>query len=158
MIFNNKDQVNQDYKANVAKSGSLLGIDVGTKRIGIAVSDKTRFIATPKLVINRQSNLKDFAKIANLIKEYESCAIVMGYPVNMKGELTDMSRFVTEFAKNLDEFLEKKLPIFFFEERLTSFEAKGFAASELSRKKGNDFVDDIAASLILQHFLDDNYS
>jgi RNase H-fold protein (predicted Holliday junction resolvase) len=65
-----------------------------------------------------------------------------------------MTEFVQKFAKNLNEFLEDKLPIFLFEERLTSFEARDIAASRLSIKK-TKFVDDIAASFILQHFLDE---
>ncbi|NDC61910.1 MAG: pre-16S rRNA-processing nuclease YqgF, partial [Betaproteobacteria bacterium] len=70
----------------------------------------------------------------------------------MNGESHEMTIFAENFAKNFDEFLEKKIPIFLFEERLTTFEAKEIHASGLSRKK-NEFVDDIAASLILQHFL-----
>jgi putative Holliday junction resolvase len=149
MIFNNTTQVNQ-----AGDKGRIIGIDVGTKRIGIAICDSSRFIATPKMVLNRLSNAQDFAKIAQLIKENEIVAIVVGFPTHMDGSDDEMTEFVRRFAKNLDEFLENKFPIFLFEERLTSFEARQINASALSRKK-NKFVDDIAASLILQHFLDD---
>lgn len=149
MIFNNTTQVNQ-----AGDKGRIIGIDVGTKRIGIAICDSSRFIATPKMVLNRLSNAQDFAKIAQLIKENEIVAIVVGFPTHMDGSDDEMTEFVRRFAKNLDEFLENKFPIFLFEERLTSFEARQINASALSRKK-NKFVDDIAASLILQHFIDD---
>ena len=67
-----------------------------------------------------------------------------------------MTQFALNFCKNLDVFLEKKLPIFFFDERLTSFEAREIGGSRLSRKKNKSqkYIDDIAASLILQGFLD----
>jgi len=151
MIFNNLSQTNQ---GSVGDKGRIIGIDVGTKRIGIAICDSTRFIASPKMVLSRQGNKADFAKIAQIISENEIVAIVVGFPTHMDGSDDEMTEFVRRFAANLDEFLEKKFPIFLFEERLTSFEARQINASELSRKK-NKFVDDIAASLILQHFLDD---
>ena len=149
MIFNDCAQLNQHLPAK----GRLLGIDIGTKRIGLALSDETRLIATPKLIINRQSNEKDFEKIKNFIEENRVVAIVAGRPLTMAGEAQAMSQFAENFSKNLDEFLEKKLPIFLFEERLSSFEARSFNSSKLSRKK-NKFVDDIAASVILQHFME----
>lgn len=133
-----------------------MAIDVGSKRLGIAKSDETRMIATPKLIINRQSNLKDFAKIKELINEFQAKALVIGYPINMDGSLIKMSEFAENFAKNLDEFLsDLNLAIFLFEERLTSFEARNFGYNKISRNHKTKHIDDIAASLILQHFLDD---
>ena len=66
-----------------------------------------------------------------------------------------MTEFCERFAQNLDIFLEKKLPIFLFEERLSSFEAREIKALGGTSRKKNKFIDDIAASIILQHFLDD---
>ncbi len=149
MIYSDLNQVNQALPSK----GRLMALDLGTKRIGIALSDETRLIATPKLVINRQSNEVDFGKIKNFIAENRVAAIVIGRPIDMDGNRTPMTEFSEKFTKNFDEFLEKNFPIFLFEERLTSFEAKEIDASELSRKKSK-FIDDIAASFILQHFLD----
>ncbi len=148
-IFRNSDQLNQA----LLPKGRLMGLDVGTKRIGLAVSDESRFIATPKLIINRLSNLKDFEKIKKFIEENLIVGIVIGRPVNMDGSQIVMTEFCERFAKNFDDFLENKLPIFLFEERLSSFSARDVNVSELSRKK-NKFVDDIAASFILQHFVE----
>lgn len=156
-IFNQLKNTNQDYINHLPKKGRLLGIDVGTKRIGLALCDETRFIASPKLVLTRQSNDKDFAKIKNFIDENKVVAIVIGLPVNMDNSEIAMTIFAQNFAQNLDNFLENKLPIFFFDERLTSFEARDLAVSRLSRKNNKirtKFVDDIAASLILQGFID----
>lgn len=148
-IFRNSDQLNQA----LLPKGRLMGLDVGTKRIGLAVSDESRFIATPKLIINRLSNLKDFEKIKKFIEENLIVGIVIGRPVNMDGSHIVMTEFCERFAKNFDDFLENKFPIFLFEERLSSFSARDANVSELSRKK-NKFVDDIAASFILQHFVE----
>lgn len=150
MIFNDCHQLNQA----LPKVGRVMAIDVGTKRIGIALSDETRFLATPKLVLQRLSNLKDFAKIQQFAQENNVCAIIIGYPRKLDGSKDEMTDFVERFAKNLDEFLLKKFPILLFDERLSSAEAREINASELSRKN-NTFVDDIAASVILQHFLDE---
>lgn len=156
-IFSNFENTNQEASAILPKNGRLLGIDIGTKRIGIAVSDESRLIATPKLIINRQSNLKDFTKIKEIIDEYKIIGIVAGIPINLDDSEVPMTIFANNFCKNLDEFLEEKLPIFFCDERLTSFEAREIDSSKLSRKKnksGRKHVDDIAASLILQGFID----
>ena len=149
MIFDSKLQLIQA----LPKSGRLLGIDVGSKRIGLALSDDSRFIATPKMVLNRQSNLKDFAKIAEFISNNQACAAIIGLPLNEDELGKKIHDFIKKFTENFDEFFDKKFPILFFDERLSSFEAREFNASELSRKK-NKFIDDIAASVILQHFLD----
>jgi putative Holliday junction resolvase len=146
-IFSNKLQLNQV----IPSSGRIMALDVGQKRIGIATCDETRTIATPKLILSRQSNLKDFAKIKNLIEENNALALIIGLPLNMDLSSSAMSEFVINFTKNLDDFLEKKIPILLLDERLSSFEAREIEASGLSRKK--EFYDDIAASLILKDFL-----
>ena len=145
-----------DYKKILPTKGRILALDVGTKKIGVAICDDTQTIATPKLIIKRQSNLKDFAVIKNLIEEYQVIGIVAGMPVDMDESEIPMTQFALNFCENLDVFLEKKLPIFFFDERLTSFEAREIGGSRLSRKKNKSqkYIDDIAASLILQGFLD----
>jgi putative Holliday junction resolvase len=149
MIFNNPKQLNQVSPLG----GRLMALDLGTKRIGVALSDESRLIASPKLILNRKSNERDFSEIKKFIEDNKVVGVVIGLPLQMDGSSQPMTEFAHNFAENLDEFLEKKLPIFLFEERLTSFEARSFNNSPLSRKK-NKFYDDIAASVILQHFLD----
>lgn len=160
-IFSGCENTNQALlQKELPKEGRLLAIDIGTKRIGIAISDASRFIATPKLIINRQSNLKDFEKIKQLIQDNQVVGIITGLPVNMDGQEHEMTRFARKFTENFDEFLEKKFPIFCCDERLTSAQARDLGASDLSRQKNkrkNKHIDDIAASLILQGFLDGNY-
>ena len=141
------------FHKTMPSQGKLLGIDVGTKRLGLAVCDELRFLTTPKKIINRQSNEKDFAEIARIFIEEKALAIVMGFPINMDGTFNEMSRFTQKFADELDKFLHEKVQIFFADERLTSFEAKEISHSLASRKKQKHF-DDIAASVILRDFID----
>lgn len=140
------------FHKTVPSQGKLLAIDVGTKRIGIAICDELRFLASPKQIINRQSNDKDFAKIKQIYDDELAVAIVMGFPINMDGTFNEMSRFTQKFADELDKFLGEKTKIFFADERLTSFEAKQIALETSSRKKQKHF-DDIAASIILRDFI-----
>lgn len=149
-IFYDLKNTNQVIK----QGGRLLAIDVGTKRLGIAISDGSRLIASPKTIIKRQGNLKDFEKIKELLQEYQVVGIIIGVPINMDGSPCAMTDFSIKFSENFDEFLEKKFPIFFCDERLTSFEAREINNSIISRKK-DQHCDDIAASIILQGFLDD---
>ncbi len=153
-IFNFEEHTNQEVLKDLPKFGRLLGIDVGTKRIGLALSDASRFIASPKLIINRVAQTKDFEKIKDFIAEQEVVALVIGRPVDLQDNPYEMTFFAENFAKNLDQFLQSKLPIFLFEERYTSAEARDVNTSEISRKKRTRHIDDIAASFILQHFLD----
>ena len=150
MIFNISDQLNQALPAK----GRLMALDVGTKRIGVALCDESRFLATPKLIINRLSNQQDFEKITKFITENQVVAVIVGRPLNMDGSAIPMTEFCERFAQNLDIYLEKKFPIFLFEERLSSFEAREIKALGGTSRKKNKFIDDIAASIILQHFLD----
>lgn len=149
-IFSDLKSINQAS----LKEGRLLGIDVGTKRLGLAISDATRLIANPKTIIKRQSNLKDFAKIQEIIEQNQIVGIVVGMPVNMDGSPIAMTEFAKKFSENLDEFLAKKLPIFFADERLSSYEARQITSSE-AFYQNKEFDDDIAASVILQDFIDE---
>lgn len=146
MIYKNINQLSQV----ISNKGRLLALDVGTKRIGVAISDSSRLIANPKLIINRQSNEKDFKLIKSLIIDNQISALIIGLPINMDGSENEMTIFVKKFTDLLDRFLTDA-NIAFFDERLSSFAAKEINLSYInikSRKK--KYYDDIAASLILQ--------
>lgn len=135
--------------------GKIMAIDVGTRRIGLAASCELQFLATPKSIINRKSNDKDFTIIKDFILKNEIKAVVIGYPTHMDGKTNQMTGFSINFTKNLDTFLAKEgilLPIIMYDERLSSFEAQEIARSLPSRKKLKHF-DDIAARVILDDFL-----
>ena len=145
MIYKTKEELIQA----LPQKGRILALDIGTKRIGLALCDDDRFIASPKLIIDRKSNLKDFEKIQKFYQENNALAMIIGLPLNMDDSESDMSKFVRNFGKNFDDFLNQKTPILFFDERLSSSSALEF------KTKKKKFIDDIAASLILQHFLDE---
>lgn len=152
-VFNTFNPLNQDYKKHLPKTGRLVGIDLGTKRIGIAVTDEDRMLATPKFIITRSSLKNDFAKIQDFMDEYSISAIVLGYPIQLDNSDNEMTKISEVFSKDLDQHFDGSMPIFLFEERLTSFEAKNIDRSGISKRKGKH-IDDIAASLILQHFIE----
>ncbi len=147
-----------DYKKILPTKGRILALDVGTKKIGVAICDDTQTIATPKLIIKRQSNLKDFATLLSIIQENPVIAIIFGFPIRMDGSENLMSDFVMNFAKNFENFLEelsiKNLTLIVFDERLSSFKARDFFNKSFKKSAQKDY-DDISASLILEHFLND---
>lgn len=150
MIYNSSQQLKQD----LANKGRLIGLDVGTKTIGVATCDDSWLITTPKLTIKRQGEKTDFPKIKNIIDENKIVAIVVGLPLNMDGTESKMSEFVRKFTKNLDEFLSD-MKIIFFDERLSSFEAEEIMREAKTKKNRKDeVIDQIAASVILQGALD----
>lgn len=150
MIYKDIQKLNQD----LPQKGRLMGLDVGTKTIGVAISDASWIVSNPKLTIKRQSNQKDFLVIKKIIEENSIKAIVVGLPLNMDGSESKMSEFVRKFADNLDMFLQD-FKIIFFDERLSSFAAEEImleAKTKNNQKK--KLIDQIAASVILQGALD----
>ncbi len=149
MIFENLI----DFKKNLHKNKRLLGLDVGTKTIGVALSDRDKNIATPKFIVKRKSNEKDIQIISDYILENSVEGIVVGLPLNSEEEETKSSNFVRKFTKTLDEKI--KIPIFFQNEYLTSFEAENFLIDDMSTKfkKTKEIVDKVAAHYILQDVL-----
>ncbi|MES2677397.1 MAG: Holliday junction resolvase RuvX [Pseudomonadota bacterium] len=150
MIYNDLKQLNQD----LPRKGRLLGLDVGTKTIGVAVCDGDWLVANPKLTIARKGGKTDFLVIQKIIEENKIVGIVVGLPLNMDESESAMSEFVRRFADSLDEFLSGA-KIVFFDERLSSFAAEELLESgEAKNNKRKGLVDQIAASVILQGAID----
>ncbi|WP_414578915.1 Holliday junction resolvase RuvX [Anabaena sp. CCY 9402-a] len=132
---------------------SALGLDVGSKRIGIAGCDRTGLIATGITTLERKSFEQDVVQIRNLVHEREVQVLVVGLPYSMDGSIGFQARHVQKFANRLAKALQ--LPIDYVDERLTSFQAEQLLIAENrspSRNKG--LIDRKAASLILQQWLD----
>ncbi len=132
---------------------SALGIDVGSKRIGLAGCDGTGLIATGITTIERKSFVEDVEKIQQVINDRQVQILVVGLPYNMDGSLGFQARHVQKFANRLAKSLQ--LPLEYMDERLTSFQAEQLLISENrspSRNKG--LIDRKAAALILQQWLD----
>ena len=143
----------QAFAAILPPAGRLLGLDVGTKTIGVAVSDATRFIATPLETVQRKKLALDLGRLAVLASERQVAGIVIGLPVNMDGTMGPRVQSVRQFAKDCATRLV--LPIAFWDERWsTAAVTRQLIAEDASRKKRAEVVDRMAAAYILQGALD----
>lgn len=147
MELNELKKILPPYKA-------LMGIDYGSKRMGIAVSDLLRGIATSYKIIYRSSWQKDVAEIKRIVTEKEIGGIVYGLPLQMNGEEGEIAHEVRAFAEKLAK--ELLLPYIFWDERLSSSAVENFLIKEvdLSRQKRQKVLDSSAAAYILQGALD----
>ncbi len=144
----------KEFKNKLPARKAILGIDYGSKRMGIAVSDLSCTIATSYKIIYRKNIDKDLAELNQIIKEKEIGGIVMGLPLQMNGTEGEIATEVRKFAEVLEEKIG--LPILLWDERLSSSAVENFLIKEvdLSRKKRAKVLDATAASYILQGALD----
>lgn len=135
-------------------SGKLLGLDLGTKTIGVAVSDALRYSATPLETIARTKFTADATRIAELTASTGAVGIVLGLPLNMDGSEGPRAQSTRAFARNLAPKLD--LPIVFWDERLSTsaVERMMIEEADMRRSKRAAVVDKLAASYILQGALD----
>ncbi|HMG88099.1 MAG TPA: Holliday junction resolvase RuvX [Terracidiphilus sp.] len=131
-----------------------LALDVGSKRIGIAVSDELGLTAQPVLTLERRRNTReDLRSIARLCRRYAVAGIVVGNPVKLDGAMSSQAEKVQVFAAGLGELTG--LPIHLWDERLTTHEAHQMLyEAGHARQDHQRVVDQVAATLILQSFLD----
>jgi putative Holliday junction resolvase len=137
----------------IPPSGKLLGLDLGTKTIGVAVSDGMRYSATPLETIKRRKFAADAARLLELIAENAAVGIVLGLPLNMDGSEGPRVQSTRAFARSLAQ--KTNLPLVFWDERLsTSAVTRMLIEADTRRDKRAEVVDKLAASYILQGFLD----
>ena len=131
-----------------------LGVDLGEKRIGIAVSDSNGKVATPlQVIIRSKSNKQDHKKICELVDEWEVDIVVVGMPYSLNGSKGLAAKTVEKEVKELSSALE--VPVATQDERLTTVTAaKELAIQGLDSKKQRKVIDQVAASVILQSWLD----
>ena len=132
--------------------GRVLGIDYGDSRIGLAMSDPLKIIASPFKTIRNEGNEKCLQVFQSLIKEKDVEAIVVGLPIGLKGQETIQTKKVREFANLLYAL---KLPIHLEDERLSSVSAeKSMIQQNIKTGHNKGLIDQRAAAIILQQFLD----
>jgi len=130
-----------------------MGIDFGMARIGIAFSDDTKFLASPFLTYKRKGLESDVKFLQNLIKEKQVDEIVCGLPMNMAGEEQEIAKKTREFMEILTK--EQPVKLIFVDERLSSIMAEEMLMeTEKDWKKRKEKLDAVAASIILQDYLD----
>ena len=133
--------------------GRILALDLGGKRVGVAVSDPTRTIATSLTVFERGSRKEDFATVRQLIAEQEANLLVMGLPVPLGGEEGEKAAWVRDYTAELEEAID--IPIEFWDEALTTVQAYESMRQRGTRaKQAKEWVDAVAAAFILQSYLD----
>lgn len=136
-----------------AAAGRLLGIDVGTKTLGLALSDVTRTIASPLMTLRHARFREDAAALVRIIADNEVSGLVIGLPVSMDGREGPRCQSVRQFANNLLALVD--LPMAFWDERWSTVAVERMLVeADLSRKRRRDVVDKSAASYILQGALD----
>lgn len=131
----------------------ILGLDVGQKTIGVAISDPLGFTAQGITTIRREKKVKDVEEVKKICKEYNVETIVIGLPKNMDNSIGFAGEKIMEFSELIKE--EINIPIEFWDERLTTVAAhRAMLEADLSRGKRKKIVDKIAATYILQGYLD----
>jgi len=130
-----------------------MGIDFGLARIGIALSDDTKFLATPFETYKRKGEETDLQHLINIIKSKSVDEIVCGLPMNMAGEEQEIAKKTRDFMAKLNEQIDIKIE--FVDERLSSLMAEEMLKeTERDWKKRKEKLDAVAASIILQDYLD----
>ena len=131
----------------------VMGLDLGTKRIGVAVSDETKTLAQGRGIVQRLTDEEAVEKIKKIIEEEKVDEVVVGHPLNMNGTSGERAKDSEEFAEILKE--ETHLPVKLWDERLSTKEVENvLIAADVSRSKRNKVTDKLAAQIILQNYLD----
>ncbi len=131
----------------------ILALDLGERRIGLAVSDPHRVLASGRGVYHRKSLEEDLRHLEKLVAEEDVGEIVLGLPQNMDGSFGERAERTREFQHVVEENLD--IPVTLFDERLTTAEAERvLLEADLSRRKRKRIRDELAAVLILQGYLD----
>lgn len=131
-----------------------LGLDLGSRTLGIAVSDKTGLIANNYKVIHHNEEYdKLLIEIKDLVKELEIEAVVLGFPKNMNNTIGPKGKLSLEFKEKLEKLID--IPVFLQDERLSTKSATDLLIKgNVSRKNRKKVVDSVAATIILQTYLD----
>lgn len=131
----------------------ILGLDIGTKRIGVAISDPLGITAQPLMTIERESKKKDLEAIEALLDQYQVRKVVVGMPFNMNGTIGtsgEMAKMVGEKIKN-----KFKIELIYVDERLSTVSAERvLIEGDIRREERKNIIDKVAASYILQTYLD----
>lgn len=143
----------EDFAAALPASGALIGLDLGTKTIGIAVSDTLRSVATPLETVKRTKFSKDAERLMEIANGRAAAGFILGLPRNMDGGEGPRAQSARAFARNMAGVTN--LPIAFWDERLSTVAAeRALLEADTSRARRREIVDSVAAGYILQGFLD----
>ncbi len=143
----------EDFAAALPPMSALMGLDLGTKTIGVAVSDRIGAVATPLETVKRKKFTLDAARMQEIIQQRDIGGILLGLPRNMDGTEGPRCQSTRAFARNLAQLTD--LPIGFWDERLSTVAAeRALLEADTTRKRRAEVIDHVAASYILQGALD----
>lgn len=145
---------NLDIEKLLAENSVIVGLDIGDKTVGIAVSDRRIKIASGITTVARNGSTKDFVKVKESVSKYKVGAIIFGWPVQMNGQLGPQCEKILEFVEELKNHFEN-IPFSYWDERLSTCAVTNvLLQADLSRKKRKKVVDKSASIYILQGALD----
>lgn len=143
----------ETFAAALSPMTALMGLDLGEKTIGVAVSDRTRGVASPLETVRRKKFTLDSARLIEIATGREIGGILLGLPKNMDGTEGPRCQSTRAFARNLSRLID--LPIGFWDERLSTVAAeKALLEADTTRKRRGQVIDHVAAGYILQGALD----
>ncbi|WP_170428253.1 Holliday junction resolvase RuvX [Ruegeria arenilitoris] len=143
----------EDFAANLPPMTALMGLDLGEKTIGVAVSDRMRGVASPLETVRRKKFTLDSARLLEIIADREIGGVILGLPKNMDGTEGPRCQSTRAFARNLSRLTE--VSIGFWDERLSTVAAeKALLEADTTRKRRGQVIDHVAAGYILQGALD----
>ncbi len=143
----------EEFKDAMPPFCALVGLDLGTKTVGVAVSDGLRQVATPLETIKRKKFTLDAARILEIVADRQIGGIILGLPRNMDGSEGARCQSTRAFARNLTKLTG--IPISYWDERLSTVAAeRALLEADTSRKRRSEVIDHVAAGYILQGVLD----
>lgn len=143
----------ETFAAALPRMAPIVGLDLGEKTVGVAVSDRLRSVATPLETIRRTKFTADAARLLEIVAAREVGGIILGLPLNMNGSEGPRAQSTRAFARNLARLTD--VPIGFWDERLSTVAAeRALLEADTSRARRKEVIDHVAASYILQGALD----
>ena len=143
----------EEFKKKHSNKVRLIGLDLGSKRIGVSICDERQSIATPFKTINKTSTNELIGELKVIIKENNICAIIIGNPVNMDGSIGRSAQSVNDVASNISNSID--LPVILWDERLSTVGAFNLSSQlDINVSKRVKTIDQNAAAFILQGAID----
>ncbi len=143
----------EEFKKKQSEKCRLIGLDLGSKRIGVSICDEKQLIATPYKTIRKSKNNELIKDLKNIIQENDIKAIIIGYPLNMDGSLGSSAQSVNDVSKNIDKEID--VDVCLWDERLSTVGAFNLSSQldvNISKREKN--IDQNAAAFILQGAID----
>ncbi len=143
----------EEFKKKQSEKCRLIGLDLGSKRIGVSICDEKQLIATPYKTIHKSKNNELIEELKNIIQENDIKAIIIGYPLNMDGSLGSSAQSVNDVSKNIDKEID--VDVCLWDERLSTVGAFNLSSQlDVNVSKREKNIDQNAAAFILQGAID----